>query len=67
MAVSVAIITDLFKFARIIALVFDGNQYNQSLDIRNEALAYIRLLARWRLLFLLRLDRYLYVSTNLLR
>ena len=36
----VAIIADLFKFARIIALVFDGNQYNQSLNVRDEALAY---------------------------
>ena len=52
MAASAAIVTDLFKFARIIALVFDGNQYNQSLDTRDEALAYVWLLARQKLLSL---------------
>jgi hypothetical protein len=40
MAASVAIITGRFKFARTHCLDFDGNQCNQSLDIRNEALAY---------------------------
>jgi len=40
MAASAAIITDLFKFARIIALILMVINCNQSLNVRDEALDY---------------------------